>query len=204
MPTLPLAIMALGVSGAIATVAADARILNLVFAGVTALLFAFEGVQALGRMQTRGASETELAEASATRMGLVWAWGALALIVIYLGLLSWREWWHFFSAFAVAAVASFGLAAALRRDVAAGGGDGTMLKLGRLLAKGQIVGMAAAVIGLVVDGKVTRFMNPVKYPDWAGNNLFLFGAVALAVLSFAALRMGSAAQPAGPGKVELE
>ena len=190
MPMLPLVILALGVSGAIATVAADARILNLVFAGVTALLFAFEGVLALRRMHAEGAGATALAQASAVRMGLVWAWGALALLVIYTGLLTWREWWHFFLGFAVAALASLALAQALRRDMAAGGGDGTMLKLGRLLAMGQLAGMAAAVIGLVVDGKVGRFMNPVKYPDWAGNNLFLFGAVALAALSVAALRIG--------------
>lgn len=190
MPMLPLVVCLLGISGAVATVAADQRIANLVFAGVTALLFAFEGMLALRKLAGQGASETRLAEASATRMGLVWTWGAVSLVVIYLGLLSWREWWHFFIGFAVAAVASFALASALRRDEAAGGGDGTMLKLGRLLAMGQLGGMAAAVIGLVVDGKVTRFQNPVKYPDWAGNNLFLFGAVALAALSLAALRTG--------------
>lgn len=192
MPILPLVIALLGVAGAVATVAAGQHVANLVFAGVTALLFAFEGVLALRRLAAGGASETRLAETSATRMGLVWAWGALALLVIYLGLLSWREWWHFFVGFAAAALASFALARALARDEAAGGGDGAMLKLGRLLAKAQLAGMVVAVIGLVVDGKVWRFRNPVKYPDWAGDNLFLMGAVALAAVSLAALTTSAA------------
>lgn len=190
MPILPLVICLTGVAGAVATVAADQRVANLVFAGVTALLFAFEAVVALQRLARAGASETRLAQAAAQRMGLVWSWGALALVVIYLGLIKWHEWWHFFLGFALAAAASFALAVALARDEAAGGGDGTMLKLGRMLATAQLVGMAAAVIGLVIDGKVTRFLNPVKYPDWAGDNLFLMGAVALAALSLAALRVG--------------
>lgn len=190
MPKLPLVICLTGIAGAIATVAADQRVANLVFAGLTALLFAFEAVVALRRLAVAGASETRLAEASARRMSLVWSWGAVAIIVIYLGLLRWHEWWHFFLGFALAAVASFALAAALARDEAAGGGDGTMLKLGRVLAWGQLVGMGVAVIGLIVDGKVARFHDPVKYPDWAANNLCLMGAAALAALSFAALRIG--------------
>lgn len=189
MPILPLVICLTGTAGAIATVAADQRLLNLVFAGVTALLFALEGVLALRRLDGSGASPTRLAEAAARRMGLVWSWGALSLLVIYVGLVTtWHEWWHFFLGFSLAALASFGLAAALARDEAAGGGDGTMLKLGNVLAVGQLIGMAAAVIGLIVDGKIARYHNPAKYPDWAGNNLFLMGAAALAVLSLAALR----------------
>ena len=42
------------------------------------------------------------------------------------------------------------------------------------------------MLGLIVDGKMTRFLNP-KYGDWAANNIFFFGALASPAISLNAL-----------------
>src|SRR5687768_14219999 len=41
------------------------------------------------------ASPEVLASVGTRHLGLVWTWGALALIVTYVFVLQWREWWHF-------------------------------------------------------------------------------------------------------------
>jgi hypothetical protein len=48
-----------------------------------------------------------------------------------------------------------------------------------------------AVLGLLIDGKMTRFLIP-RYTDWAANNVFFFGALAVAAISANALRANRA------------
>ncbi|MEE8310044.1 MAG: hypothetical protein V3R34_06600 [Hyphomicrobium sp.] len=48
-----------------------------------------------------------------------------------------------------------------------------------------VVGMLITMIGLVIDDKMPR--DPQE-PDWAANNIFFFGAAALALISANALR----------------
>jgi hypothetical protein len=73
----------------------------------------------------------------------------------------------------------------MSRDVETGREDETMLKLARYLTIGQLVGMLITMIGLVIDDKMPR--DPQE-PDWAANNIFFFGAAALALISANALR----------------
>lgn len=181
------AYLAVGVIATVRLVAVDQRQISLPICGVIALVYVLLAIGEDRRLKAAGASEGRLAAASARQMALVWVWGAASLIVIYLWLLQWREWWHFFTAFAVAGGLSLWLSFTLERDARAGVTDDTMLKLARLLAWGQLVGMVAAIVGLFIDGKVTRHLNPVKYPDWAGNHIFLCGAAALLAISAYAL-----------------
>ncbi len=182
-----LAYLAVGVIAVVRMVAVDERSISLAVCGAVALAFALLAVGEDSRLKKNGASDGVIAAASARQMSLVWVWGAACLVIIYLTLLQWREWWHFFTAFAVAGVVSLWLSFTLERDAKAGATDDTMLKLARMLAWGQLVGMAAAIAGLFIDGKVMRHLNPVKYPDWAGNHIFLCGAAALFVISANAL-----------------
>jgi hypothetical protein len=39
----------------------------------------------------------------------------------------------------------------------------------------------------LIDGKMVRYQTP-RFTDWAANNVFFFGAMALAAISFNALR----------------
>jgi len=61
-----------------------------------------------------------------------------------------------------------------------------MLALGNKLTWIQLVGMLIAIIGMLVDGKLTRYQNP-QMMDWAAQNTFFVGAIGLAVLSAYAL-----------------
>jgi hypothetical protein len=60
-----------------------------------------------------------------------------------------------------------------------------MLKVGRILTILQFAGTVVAVIGLLIDPD-KQFLNTAKL-DWAAQTVFLFGAIALAAISAAAL-----------------
>ena len=60
-----------------------------------------------------------------------------------------------------------------------------MLALGRYMAIGQLVGMVVTVIGLGIDPD-KEFYWPAD-GDWAGNIIFLFGALALLAITAHAL-----------------
>jgi hypothetical protein len=123
-------------------------------------------------------------------MGYVWAWGALGLVISYgSGVVSWREWLTFFVAFAILAAASLFFSMLLQRDADQGKEDEALLKVGRYLAWAQLFGMVAVVVGLLIDGKMTRFLVP-RYGDWAANNIFFFGALAIGAISAYALKAG--------------
>jgi hypothetical protein len=150
--------------------------------GLVSLVMAVMGLRDDRALRAKGASRSEIGASNARYMGLVWVWAALGLLMTYFFLpTEWREWWHFFLATALVGVLCLFFATAMQRDADKGSVDDTMLKLGRLLTYGQLAGMLAVVAGLLIDpGK--RFLD-VGFPDWAANNIFFFGAVALAAIS---------------------
>ncbi|MDQ8699951.1 hypothetical protein [Hyphomicrobium sp. LHD-15] len=160
---------------------ASAAFVNLLLVAV-----AISERRSLGRA---GASRSKIESVTARYMGLIWLWGAAALVLVYVFVLSWREWPHFSAAFAGAGVLALGFSALLAKDAAASREDATMLRLGRYLAIGQLVGMIATLAGLAIDPD-----KEVLYPvdaDWAGNGIFVFGALALAIVSAHALIDGN-------------
>ncbi len=112
-------------------------------------------------------------------------WGSVALLLVYTFILKWHEWWHFCLGFALAGGLSLGFSILLGRDADAGREDETMLKLGRNLAIAQFVAMLVTIVGLIIDPD-KEFLF-IKEDDWAGNGIFLLGAIALALLSGHAL-----------------
>lgn len=136
-------------------------------------------------LHAANASRNSISASTARHMGLVWIWGSLGLLVIYLFILDWHEWWQFFVCFSVAGVLCLFLATAIERDGATGNEDETVLNLARYLAWGQLAGMVAAVIGLIVDTD-KRFLDTGR-EDWAANSIFFFGAVAIAAITTNAL-----------------
>jgi hypothetical protein len=107
------------------------------------------------------------------------------MLLTYLFVLSWHEWWQYVLGAGAIAALCFGFAAMMQRDAAAGREDATMLKLARYLTLGQLGGMIIAMLGLIIDNKMPR--DPQE-PDWAANTIFFFGAAALAAISANALR----------------
>lgn len=156
------------------------------------------GIALAARLELRApeaAANPELLASTGIRhLGLIWTWGALALIVTYAFVLQWREWWHFSLVFIALAGASLFLAATLRKDAERGTDDDTMLKLARIWLRVHLGAAILTVIGLIVDGKMVRFLVP-RHQDWAAQNIFFFGAIALGIISWYALRAMKTAQP---------
>lgn len=119
-------------------------------------------------------------------MGLVWAWGALALAVTYgTGIVTWKEWPAFFIVFALLAAVSFFVSRRLLAAAESSAPDATLLKASRYLGMALLAGAVIVMIGLLVDGKMARFLEIQRpnWQDWAANNYFFFGAAALAIIS---------------------
>jgi hypothetical protein len=191
------AILGISISVAALVVTAAARpgnvnmaYLHMVIAAGVAILFAVMGVHATRTEVEAGKSRGRVAASSARSMGLIWTWGALALFATYAtGILVWKEWMSFFLAFFVAAGLCLFFAATLDKDAAAGKDDPTLLKIANYLSMAQLIGMIVTMLGLLIDGKMTRFLTP-RFTDWAANNIFFFGALALAAVSAYAVKLG--------------
>lgn len=163
--------------------------LHMFVAAAMAVFFALTAIRDTRKLVEADASRSAVSASSARFMGYVWAWGALALLISYgFGIVEWHEWWHFFLAFAGAGVAALFFANLLQRDANQGKVDETILKVSRYLAYVQFFGMLAVMLGLIIDGKMTRFLVP-RHGDWAANNIFFFGALALAAISAYALKV---------------
>jgi hypothetical protein len=140
------------------------------------------------RLVAAKASASEIAASNASHIGMVWVWGAIALLVTYgTHVLTWNEWMLFFVAFFLAAGLCLFFSATLKKDAAEGKVDSSMLNIARTLTMVQMVTMGIVVVGLLIDGKMTRFMTP-RFSDWAANNIFFAGALAVAAICAYALK----------------
>lgn len=160
-------------------------IVLMAMTGLVSLAIALLAVRENASLSADGASRSAVGASTARNMGLVWLWGALALLVIYLFVLQWHQWWQLFIGLAFVGVLSLFFAATLRRDGDAQRDDETMLRLGRYLVIAQLIGTLVTIAGLMLDPD-KHFMTTQR-PDWAANNIFLFGALALAAISAHAL-----------------
>ena len=161
---------------------------HMALAALVAAGFAARFFKANAAMRAAGARQSAIAATTSRHVGYVWGWGAACLLTVYAtGVLSWREWLHFSVAAVVLSAASLIFAGMLQRDADAGRDDAALLKLGNLLAKIMLVGMIAAIVGFLIDGKMVRFLNP-RFTDWAANNVFFFGAISLAAITGYALK----------------
>jgi hypothetical protein len=191
MPVWGISIV-LSIAALVGTAAARAGNVQMAYAhmGLAALasvLFAAIAIRDCRQLLASGAKYAEVAATNARSFGFVWAWGALVLLITYgAGVLSWREWWQYTIPFAAAAGLSLLFSRTLQKEAQGDTEDRGLLKLGRYLAIIQLAGMVVAMAGLLIDGKMTRFLN-VRYTDWAANNVFFFGALAIALISAFAL-----------------
>ena len=178
--------MAVGVSSLVLTAATRAAsplsaYAHMVIAAVMGTGFAVMAIRRSRGIRVAGAAPSDVGRINARYMGTVWAWGALMLLITYgTGILFWKEWWHFFIAFTLAGGLCLLFAATLEHYA-------NMLRWARYFAMSQLVGMILVVLGLLIDGKMVRFLDP-RHTDWAANNVFFFGALSLAAISGHALR----------------
>jgi hypothetical protein len=178
-------VLAVGVAAVYWGAATGDFSLHLWLTALVCLGYALLAVWQRHRLSAAGAGEAALAGDTARSMALVWAWAALTLLLTYVLLHDWIEWWQYVLGAGIVAALCLFFAAALSRDAKAGREDATLLKLARYMTIGQLAGMVIAMIGLVIDDKMPR--DPEK-PDWAASTIFFFGAAALAAISLDALR----------------
>jgi hypothetical protein len=158
--------------------------LPTVHLGVTALItlaIAIVAVQAFRRLLAEGVSRSALAASTSRFIGFIWIWAGIAVLFIYQFILIWREWWQFSIGLLLVGGLCFILSMVFQRDADAGQDDESILKISRLLNIIQIVGMLLAVIGLVADRKFSLTGAALR-SDWAANNIFFFGALAIACI----------------------
>ncbi|MEZ5854293.1 MAG: hypothetical protein R3D67_05900 [Hyphomicrobiaceae bacterium] len=119
MSSMIIWVLGIGVSVAslVMTAALKQYYLHMAVAALISVLVALASFA-----ETRKTADGDLARASAAstslrHMGLVFTWGALAMLVTYeFDILSGREWWHFFIGLFLAAGFSLFLAATLQKD----------------------------------------------------------------------------------------
>jgi hypothetical protein len=180
--------LTISLAAIILSAAAENSAVHTTVAALIALGMAAMAVNEHWQQRKAGLSENAVAASTARHMGVVWIWGALSLFVTYFFILTWKEWAVFTGAFAAVGILCLLFAAALDNDERKGSKDKTLLKLARYLSIGQLVGMVIAMVGLVIDGKfpVTVESN-IGWQDWAANNIFFFGALAVAIITANAL-----------------
>ncbi len=191
MPSMVLWGFAFTISLVVMLLTAGARMpmVHLAMAALITLGIAFVAILENKSMRDSGTSKPLVAAATARNMGFIYIWGAVVIAITYLSLLSWHEWWHWFIGFALVGTMCIFYSNTLTRDAEAGRQDNTMLSIGNKLTWVQLIGMLIAIVGMLVDGKLTRFVNP-KLMDWAAQNTFFAGAVGLAIVSAYALWAG--------------
>lgn len=183
MSTLTISIALLVLSAAKGSFA-----LHLAMSAIVSLFVALAAIQEARSMRAAGASDPAVASSNARYMGLVWTWGAVTLFATYNFVLSWKEWFPFFMAFVTAAGLCLFFSATMRKDEAEGTSEPAMKMIGRYLTIAQVVGMVIVMAGLLLDGKMMRFAKARPgWEDWAANNIFFFGALALALIGGHAL-----------------
>lgn len=191
MPSMVLWGFAFTISLVVMLLTAGARMpmVHLAMAALITLGIAFVAILENKSMRDSGTSKPLVAAATARNMGFIYIWGAVVIAITYLSLLSWHEWWHWFIGFALVGTMCIFYSNTLTRDAEAGRQDNTMLSIGNKLTWVQLIGMLIAIVGMLVDGKLTRFVNP-KLMDWAAQNTFFAGAIGLAIVSAYALWAG--------------
>ena len=160
--------------------------LHMAASGAVSLVLAILAVREHAALNASGASKSVVGASTARYAGLIWAWGALGILVTYDFILDkkWPEWPQYFLGFMLAAAGCLFFANMLSKDSASGKDDSSVLSLGRALVILQFIGMMVAAITMLIDGK---FPRGLEYPDWAARNIFFFGALSIAAISLTAL-----------------
>lgn len=160
--------------------------LHMAASGAVSLVFSVLAIREHNALVAADANKFTIGGSTARHIGLVWAWGALGILVTYSLILEqrWPEWPAFFTAFLFAGAGSLLFAGMLDRDAQDGSKDQSVMKFGRTLVLLQLAGVVIGIVSLFVDGK---FPRDVAHADWAACNIFFFGALAIIAISLNAL-----------------
>jgi hypothetical protein len=204
--TMVVWIMALAISISVhaITAAMPSVGLHALVSAMITLVIAVLAVRENERALTADSDAFELASTNAHYMAVVWAWAGLTITLTYASVMHWSSWWYYAMPIGGAAVLCLCFA-----NLMVKGSEGTTatraLKLARFLALVQLVGAVAVIAGLIATGKLvfaSSASTAALARDWAANDIFFFGATALAVISAVSIKSYNralGADPAGEG-----
>lgn len=176
-------------------------IAHMGIAAISAIGFAVAFFKVNDDLRASGARPAAVAASTARFVSYVLTWGAICLLTVYsTGILQWREWLPFTIGCLVLAGLSLVLASMLQGDADAGRDNSAFLKLAHWAAIATLAGMVVAILGLLIDGKMTRFLTP-RFTDWAANNVFFFGAISIAAITGYALKHKNAQTPENSSRI---
>ncbi len=119
---------------------------------------------------------------NARLMGVCYVWGAVALMAIYsLTQLRWQHGWQYALGMALFGVTGFVFASKLKREDL--NQYDLVFRVARFLTIIQGIGAVLGLVYLVAMGKMSSV-----HDDWAANQVFLFGGIAIVLLSVFSLR----------------
>lgn len=147
---------------------------HLIIAGLVSTVMALLAIGEARKLIQVGASDMMVTGSLMRFMGLIWAWAALAISITYgTGILEWSAWWQYFAGSMVLA-GLFLFSSRLLCDASHQGRDQTKLRI-TLLATVT----AIAFCGL----NQLNMVSAIEIGTWAADNVFFFGAFALAAIS---------------------
>jgi hypothetical protein len=173
--------LAISLAGVVLAAGAGSGPIHAAVIAAASLVFAILAVLDQRRLTAAGAGRAAVAASSARHVAYVWILGAMSVILTYNFILQWREWLAFGLGMIVIAGLCLLLASLFDSDAKAGKTDEAMLGLTRTLTIIQTIGMIIAMVGLVIDGKFAIGLAASR-SDWAANNTFFFGALAVAII----------------------
>lgn len=185
-------VLGIGVSIAAMIVAAALK-LQYIHMAIAAVVCVFMALAAISEVRAtpEDADQPHLRASTSMRyLGLVWTWGALALITTYASVLKWSMWVPFFVLCFLAGGLFLFVSATLRKDGESGQKDEKIVRVGRGLAMAQLIATGVGLVVLLAKGSFEPTVE-LGHQFWAANNLFLFGALALGAISWNALLMES-------------
>jgi hypothetical protein len=175
--------VAFAAAAMVMTSAMDAHIAQFALAMVISAFIAISGLRDHHALWSEGANAPRLAAALARHMGLLWAWAAVSVVLIYsLIITSWSGWFACFLILVMGAALCLFLANILVRDADQADPDPRIINLVNWIARVQFAATCLAVGGLLAFGKFSAnaFGGEAK---WAAVNIMLCAAMALAGLS---------------------
>lgn len=190
--TMVVWIMALAISISVhaITAAMPAVELHALISAMITLVIAVLAVRENERALMVGVDAFQLASTNAHYMAIVWAWAGLTITLTYASVMHWPDWWHYAMPIGGAALLYLCFA-----NLMVKGTEGTTaargLKIARFLAIVQLVGALAVIVGSIASGKLAFASSHTVATlarDWAANDIFFFGATALAVISAVAIK----------------
>lgn len=183
-------VLAISISVHAITAAMPSVELHALISAMITLVIAVLAVRENERSMTADGDAFELVSTNAHYMAIVWAWAGLTITLTYASVMHWPNWWHYAMPIGGAALLYLCFA-----NLTVKGTEGTTatraLKIARFLAIVQLVGALAVIVGSIAGGKLAfaKSYNIASLArDWAANDIFFFGATALAVISAVAIK----------------